>query len=167
MIDIVKLKLWLEQLEELAPEDEAVNKEDQLLVRTRARELQAAQEKEELSARMAKSSRAALERTREQIRQLLAAGTEAHSSSPRPPERVRVADQPLRGTVADVIYTFLEERKEATYSEITAQVGKMRPDVRAENCARDLGRLVTRGLLVRPRTGVYRIVEKETESLNS
>ncbi|MFD4339044.1 hypothetical protein ACFWPP_17960 [Streptomyces anulatus] len=71
-----------------------------------------------------------------------------------------------RVSVAAVIQDFLLQ-VEATYAEIKDEVGKMRPDVKAENCARDLNRMVKRGILTRPRTGSYRLAVEESEPVRS
>lgn len=108
-----------------------------------------------------------LEKVRMRIRQLAEESGEPHGHSSSPPPRPdpngRAQRTPL--SVSSLILAFLGERDEATYGEITEQVRRMRPDVRAENCARDLGRLVQRGTLMRPRTGVYRRVPTESEPM--
>lgn len=151
-----RLKEWVAELGVLAAEDEARQREAALRLHLAASELEAAQAHADVVAQMAASSRNAHEKVMEQIQRTHPGSGDAEAG-PLPPQRQPEKVPHASGSVAGVILAFLRDRREASYSEITEQVRQMRPDVVAENCARDLGRMVGRGLLFRPRTGVYRV----------
>lgn len=71
------------------------------------------------------------------------------------PHATHGAPQHGRVTVAQAICALLEEREEATTQDILDHVQRVRPDSKKTSAA--LTRLVQRGVLVRPRPGLYRL----------
>ncbi|MER7728909.1 MULTISPECIES: hypothetical protein [unclassified Streptomyces] len=163
-----RLKAWMAELGVLAAEDEAREREAAQRLRLAASELEAAQAHSDAAVLMARSSRNALEKITEQIQRAHPDSGKADTNTEQPPsQRQQEKTWHAPDSVAGVILAFLRDREEASYSEITEQVRRRRPDVVAENCARDLGRMVGRGLLVRPRTGTYRLVAPQDGPMNS
>ncbi|MFJ9188225.1 hypothetical protein ACIRQO_34825 [Streptomyces anulatus] len=166
-MNTARLESWESELKVLAAEDAAQECEAAQRLDAAARLMEAAQEDSDVAAAKARSSRNALAKVTEQIRRSLPDSGEADADlgAPRRQQENPVPHAP--NSVAGVILSYLRNQSEATYGEITIQVRRMRPDVVAENCARDLGRLVNRGLLVRPRLGVYRLADTQHEPMNS
>ncbi|BAG16928.1 MULTISPECIES: hypothetical protein [Streptomyces] len=166
-MNTARLEGWANELKVLVAEDAAQECEAAQRLDAAARLMEAAQEDADIAADKARSSRNALAMVTEQIRRSLPDSGEA-DADPGAAERQQENPAPhAPSSVAGVILSFLRNQSEATYGEITNQVRRMRPDVVAENCARDLGRLVNRGLLVRPRLGVYRLAGTQDEPMNS
>ncbi|MEU0102823.1 hypothetical protein ACLCDR_31310 [Streptomyces cavourensis] len=165
-MNTARLEGWAEELKVLVAEDSAQESEAAQHLDAAARLMEAAQEDADIAAAKARSSRNALAKVTEQIRRSHPDPGEA-GAHPGATERQQENPAPhAPSSVAGVILSFLRDQSEATYGEITNQVRRMRPDVVAENCARDLGRLVNRGLLVRPRLGVYRLAGTQDEPMN-
>ncbi len=166
-MNTARLKSWEDELKVLAAEDAAQEREAAKRLDEVTRSMEAAQEDADVAAAKARSSRNALAKVTEQIRRSLPDPGEANADlgAPRRQQENPLPHAP--NSVAGVILSFLRNQSEATYGEITNQVRRMRPDVIAENCARDLGRMVNRGLLVRPRLGVYRLADSQDEPMNS
>lgn len=95
---------------------------------------------------------------------------EVHPEEPEPDTPATESAAPKESpqpSVKTIIMAFLAVVGEATYGEIKAEVNKQRPDVNAANCARDLSRMLRRGLLTKPETGRYRLAARESTTQQS
>ncbi|WP_405468100.1 hypothetical protein [Streptomyces anulatus] len=163
-MNVTRRRLWATQLARHAAEDRELLRRATAERQAAEEALRSAKEREDLVALMATASGTALSKAEAWLSALDEPLAEGETSVPDP---VAEACSQPRASVAAVIQDLLRLQVEATYAEIKDEVGKMRPDVKAENCARDLNRMVKRGILTRPRTGSYRLAVKESEPVRS
>ncbi|CAM5672897.1 hypothetical protein ACFWXA_35045 [Streptomyces atroolivaceus] len=165
-MNVTRRKLWATQLARHAAEDRELLRRATAERQAAEEALRSAKEREDLVALMATASGTALSKAEAWLSALDEPLAEGETGVADPVAEAVPCSQP-RVSVAAVIQDFLRMQVEATYAEIKDEVGKMRPDVKAENCARDLNRMVKRGILTRPRTGSYRLAVKESEPVRS
>ncbi|MFG2615885.1 hypothetical protein [Streptomyces anulatus] len=163
-MNVTRRRLWATQLARHAAEDRELLRRATAERQAAEEALRSAKEREDLVALMATASGTALSKAEAWLSALDEPLAEGETGVPDP---VAEACSQPRVSVAAVIQDLLRLQVEATYAEIKDEVGKMRPDVKAENCARDLNRMVKRGILTRPRTGSYRLAVKESEPVRS
>ncbi|MGW1278861.1 hypothetical protein ACWD4V_18160 [Streptomyces tsukubensis] len=161
-----RLRLWAAELAQLAVDDAEVLSRATLERQTREDALRLAQQHEELAARKAEASSGALESAQRWMSPRSGdRDTTGDSREGAQPSSDGAKTSTSKVSVAAVIKGYLRVKAEATYAEIKGEVARVRPDVKAQNCARDLNRMVKRGVLTRPRTGSYKLVVKESDPM--
>lgn len=168
-MDVKTRRQWAAELAVLAAEDEALHREAAAQRVATEQALEAAIAREALTAKRAAASHSSHIKAQrwlsEQAGECAGPAEDRHDTGSAAPVLV-ISDPTPQPSVATIIKAFLSTAGEATYAEIKDEVGKTRSDIKAENCARDLHRLVKRGVLVKPRTGMYRLAE-ESDSMQS
>ncbi|BET45057.1 hypothetical protein RGQ21_00390 [Kitasatospora aureofaciens] len=148
------------QVAGLAAEDKALldeARQDRHDLEQRLREVQEelseACVREETVARMSHSSGRLLATLDKQLQERLADGVSAASASAAG-HGVGPETQP---SPRDAVRSFLQHRYEATAKEIAEHVRQVHPELHTNAPYQTLSRLAKKGLLERPREGVYRL----------